>query len=797
MANELNIFSLNKFRKIKSNSYNNKEACLKNSGKYGANFITNPRFKTFDQTYFHAGDWKDINKYALLPLEYYYSKEYFNNKKSGDNEGKKMGIFKLYKNIDYNSVVNTMNYLFYKFKKGIFVIIRDNKLAQFLPFSNYYYKNNWYKNIYFTDEEKRLIENTKDYNTIKEVLNKKTIDFMNKHPEQFKGRKIDFRRDEWYANNCVFRNLFPKYEGELNINVYKDMLEELLREREIPDVEFFINDRDFPLIKKDMTEPYNHLFNSDKVMIEKEFQFKKMCPLFSKSVPDNFADMIIPTNDDWTMASGKYFTASCSDDYHKESWDKIVVDWKKKKDICIFRGSATGCGITLENNMRLKAADISVDYPDLLDAGITNWQARMKKYSGSGVDIIDSNGFRFKLANMITNAQKSEYKYILHIDGYVSAYRLSSELSMNSVILIVKSNYKLWFHHMLEEYVHYVPVKEDLSDLIDQIKWCKKNDKKCKEIANNARELFLTKLSRNGILDYMQSQLQIIHSNRKGDNLLDIKKSKKNIAIITVFRDTAGGERSRQRKIFIELMSSILKPYFNFHIYIIEQSDDGEKFNIGKLKNIGFDISSKEGKYDNYIFSDIDIIPDHNLIPYFHIRIKYPIALGIRGTRYESGGEETVVKKLFLGTLIGFDKKTFTKINGYPNNFWGWGGEDDALMVRIANAGIHKIYYPENGSVIDFEEIVLKEKLQIVNKNMLKREKLYHDINTWKENGLSDLKYKILGREEINNDVSQIKVNLLKKKSDDSGYKSFPNNQKKEFYKIMAEHRENLEIEYI
>ena len=131
MANELNIFSLNKFRKIKSNSYNNKESCLKNSGKYGANFITNPRFKTFDQTYFHAGDWKDINKYALLPLEYYYSKEYLNNKKMRDNKGKKEAIFKLYKNIDYNSVLNTMNYLFYKFKKGIFVIIHDNKLALF------------------------------------------------------------------------------------------------------------------------------------------------------------------------------------------------------------------------------------------------------------------------------------------------------------------------------------------------------------------------------------------------------------------------------------------------------------------------------------------------------------------------------------------------------------------------------------------------------------------------------------------------------------------------------------------
>ena len=144
------------------------------------------------------------------------------------------------------------------------------------------------------------------------------------------------------------------------------------------------------------------------------------------------------------------------------------------------------------------------------------------------------------------------------------------------------------------------------------------------------------------------------------------------------------------------------------------------------------------------------------------------------------------------------NKKTFTKINGYPNNFWGWGGEDDALMVRIANAGIRKIYYPENGSIIDFEGITLKEKMQIVNKNMLKREKLYHDIDTWKDNGLSDLKYKILGREEIHNNVSQIKVDLLKGTENKNGLnKSFPNNQKKEFYKIMSEHRDKLEIEYV
>jgi hypothetical protein len=797
--NNSNIFSLNKFRKIKYNYYDNKNECLKNSKKYGSNYITNPQFKTFDQTYFHAGDQNDINKYGLLPIRYYYSIEESKTKK----KEKKENIFKLYKNIDYNSVKNTFDYIFYKFKKGIFVIIHDNKLALYLPFSNANYKNNWYKNIYFNEKEKILIESTNDYNKIKHLLDKNIIEFQKKYPEQFSKRKINFNREEWYSNNCIFRNEYPKYEGELNINVYKNMLEQLVTEKKIPDVEFFINDRDFPILKKDLTEPYNHIFNSEKIDVEKEYKFKKMCPLFSKSITDNYADILLPTNDDWVMASNKYFTSDCSNSYHKESWDKIITDWKKKKELCIFRGSATGCGITVQNNMRLKASDMSIDYPDLLDAGITDWKARMRKYSNKGIEIIDTNKFRFKLANKITNVEKSEYKYILNIDGYVSAYRLSSELSMGSVVLIVKSDYKLWFSDKLIEYVHYVPVNSDLSNLINIIKWCKKNDKKCKEIANNAMEFFHKYLTKDGILDYMTDQLKMISINRKSDNLLDVKKSKKQIALITIFRTNGNGKREKQKEIFLKIMPKIMKKYCNFKIYIIEQSDDGEKFNIGKLKNIGFEIANKEGDFDNYIFSDIDNIPDYDLMKYFLIKMKYPISLAIRGTRYESKNN----KRIFLGGLLGFDGKTFKKINGYPNNFWGWGGEDDALIIRLLQSGINKIYYPKKGSIIDTEEINnkrigLENKLKIINKEEIKYEKIYNDMKTWNNNGLNTLEYKILERNQLDQNISIIKVDLMKKNDikKNPNYYAFNNisdiNAKK-MYSNAIEERKKLSIIYI
>ena len=66
-------------------------------------------------------------------------------------------------------------------------------------------------------------------------------------------------------------------------------------------------------------------------------------------------------------------------------------------------------------------------------------------------------------------------------------------------------------------------------------------------------------------------------------------------------------------------------------MYIIEQSEDGELFNIGKLKNIGFDLCEKSGiKYDLFIFTDIDMIPDHNLLSYYNFIPKTIMSLAYK-----------------------------------------------------------------------------------------------------------------------------------------------------------------------
>jgi hypothetical protein len=40
----------------------------------------------------------------------------------------------------------------------------------------------------------------------------------------------------------------------------------------------------------------------------------------------------------------------------------------------------------------------------------------------------------------------------------------------------------------------------------------------------------------------------------------------------------------------------------------------------------------------------------------------------------------------YMGGVVSWNMNDYLKINGYPNNYWGWGGEDDEMMRRCRTA---------------------------------------------------------------------------------------------------------------
>lgn len=52
----------------------------------------------------------------------------------------------------------------------------------------------------------------------------------------------------------------------------------------------------------------------------------------------------------------------------------------------------------------------------------------------------------------------------------------------------------------------------------------------------------------------------------------------------------------------------------------------------------------------------------------------------------------------FFGGVSGLTVEQFRKINGFPNAFWGWGGEDDDLWNRsvsfsLFHTTVHKLVF--------------------------------------------------------------------------------------------------------
>lgn len=123
---------------------------------------------------------------------------------------------------------------------------------------------------------------------------------------------------------------------------------------------------------------------------------------------------------------------------------------------------------------------------------------------------------------------------------------------------------------------------------------------------------------------------------------------------------------------FINHLSTELK--LDCQIIVVDQRSP-KTFNRGKLLNIGF-LKAKEMGCDYVIFHDVDMISKDSSYDYeskpFHLISKLTT---------ENPGQRTMLDTYFGGVTL-FPANVFESINGFSNEFKGWGFEDDDLMLR-------------------------------------------------------------------------------------------------------------------
>lgn len=161
------------------------------------------------------------------------------------------------------------------------------------------------------------------------------------------------------------------------------------------------------------------------------------------------------------------------------------------------------------------------------------------------------------------------------------------------------------------------------------------------------------------------------------------------LLLIIPFRD-----REEHLKVFIPYIVSTLnnQKIENYKIVIVEQ-DSCKLFNRGLLLNIGFNLY--QNNYDYVCFHDVDIIGENFDYSY------EPYVTHLSARRKDRNYQEFYNK--YLGGVTLFPNEDFIKINGFSNEYWGWGVEDDDLRLRCDTIGVqvnrkpgrfHTLYHP-------------------------------------------------------------------------------------------------------
>ena len=375
--------------------------------------------------------------------------------------------------LENKPVSNTFNYMYYKFGSGIYAEIRGNKLVKYFPFIN----DN------FINEFSKLIKT----NDICKYYRDKGI------KSKFCLKRLLKDKRRWKANNCLIKVIYDPIIGESHTTEFRDMLEKTLKHEKIRDIQFFVNRKDFPILTKNGTEPYHHIYGENFPLISHNYSEYAPIVGFTNRL-DLYRDIMLPTYDCWQAITKKFYPPECRNHY---IFSDKEIPWKDKIETAMFRGKATGCYVDFKNP-RLLITKINEEwnregcqYKGWIDAGISSSAMKDKKTKDSEeLTHIDLKKLGIKPLERIDMDDQRKYKYIFDIEGNSAAFRLLATLSFKSVILKVESEYKMWIDEFLIPYEHYIPVKKDFSDLAQILDWCHKHDKACERISKNAYKLY-------------------------------------------------------------------------------------------------------------------------------------------------------------------------------------------------------------------------------------------------------------------------------------------------------------------
>jgi GT2 family glycosyltransferase len=450
-----------------------------------------------------------------------------------------------------------------------------------------------------------------------------------------------------------------------------------------------------------------------------------------ESIPRNMIDFLVVVNDGYDI-------------YTKDNDAEIVIQTNKQMGVAVSKNYAIKVLVEKFNceHIFLIEDDIIIKRPDVFEAYIK---------------AANSTGIHHLCYEKVAGNEKS-LKYTLEQpDGVKLGFYHNPQgafMYVNANILkkigYFDENYVNAFEHIDFAYsliqknvappFWYFPDLLNSEDYITDIEGSNQNSSITNKEGYNhnwqrSAQYFIKKWGKftNEIIDEGIDNLKnnIIFLQTNYSRKKNVNKNQK-LTIVVPYRD---------RKVALDILIPNLIGYVgkqveNYEIIVVEQ-DDNNPFNKGKLNNIGFKLKSEDSTY--VCFHDVDLIPEFS-------DYSYPERPSHLSSHCSQFAYINIPDKI-MGGVITFKNEHYEQVNGFSNEYEGWGKEDDDLYLRCERDNIIPYKHPFG------RYFSVPHKLRLSDDN----EKEMHKINGKRYTEFSE------GKIDIKNDgintISNYKIN--------------------------------------
>ncbi len=230
------------------------------------------------------------------------------------------------------------------------------------------------------------------------------------------------------------------------------------------------------------------------------------------------------------------------------------IPWKKKIEKAVWRGSITDTGepsvdrfvAHFSTTPRFLLCQMAAEHSESIDAGFIHLDNPQIKVA------VEKLGLK---KPPLSKRDHLAYKYLPVLDGRMCTYPgYQWRLLSNSVCLKQESDEVQWFYRALKPYVHYIPVQNDLSDLLEKIEWARKHDREAQNISIQAQQFASQHLKFEDVYFYLYLAL---HHYAKHQNI-DFQQLKKETSLDPQWKCIQYRKRLSLKKTLNKLKTKII-----------------------------------------------------------------------------------------------------------------------------------------------------------------------------------------------------------------------------------------------